>query len=71
MIAGHIVLAILLGFSSELAKGLSGLSAGVTVASVLGATFISLLELFVAFLQAYIFTFLTTLFLGLAIHPEH
>jgi F-type H+-transporting ATPase subunit a len=32
---------------------------------------INLLELFVAFLQAYIFTFLTALFLGAAIHPEH
>jgi len=32
---------------------------------------ISLLELFVCFLQAYIFTFLTTLFIGMAVHPEH
>jgi F-type H+-transporting ATPase subunit a len=71
MIAGHIVLAILLGFSSVLAQGVSGGSIGITVASVLGATAISLLELFVAFLQAYIFTFLTTLFIGMAVHPEH
>ena len=71
MIAGHIVLAILLGFTSELAHGLTGTSVGVTLASILGATVISLLELFVCFLQAYIFTFLTTLFLGMAVHPEH
>ena len=71
MIAGHIVLAILLGFTGLLAEGLTGLSAGVTVASILGSVAISLLELFVAFLQAYIFTFLTTLFLGMAVHPEH
>lgn len=71
MIAGHIVLAILLGFSGLLADGLSGTSVGVTVGSVAGATFISLLELFVAFLQAYIFTFLATLFIGMAVHPEH
>jgi F-type H+-transporting ATPase subunit a len=71
MIAGHIVLAILLGFTSELAHGFSGMSVGVAVASVFGATVISLLELFVCFLQAYIFTFLTTLFLGMAVHPEH
>lgn len=71
MIAGHIVLAILLGFSGALADGISGTSIGVTVASVLGATAISLLEIFVAFLQAFIFTFLTTLFLGMAVHPEH
>jgi F-type H+-transporting ATPase subunit a len=71
MIAGHIVLAILLGFTSELARGFSGMSVSVAAASVLGATVISLLELFVCFLQAYIFTFLTTLFLGMAVHPEH
>ena len=71
MIAGHIVLAILLGFTSELAHGLSGMSIGVAAASILGATVISLLELFVCFLQAYIFTFLTTLFIGMAVHPEH
>jgi F-type H+-transporting ATPase subunit a len=71
MIAGHIVLAILLGFTSMLAHGFSGMSLGVAVASIVGATVISLLELFVCFLQAYIFTFLTTLFLGMAVHPEH
>jgi F-type H+-transporting ATPase subunit a len=71
MIAGHIVLAILLGFSTLLADGLSGASVGVTFASVVGATAISLLEIFVAFLQAYIFMFLTTLFIGMAVHPEH
>ena len=32
---------------------------------------LSLLELFVAFLQAYVFVFLTSLFMGMALHPEH
>jgi len=27
--------------------------------------------LFVAFLQAYVFTFLTALFMGMALHPQH
>jgi F-type H+-transporting ATPase subunit a len=71
MIAGHIVLAVLIGFSSMLAKGVSPGGVMATLAAIAGATFISLLELFVAFLQAYIFTFLTTLFLGMAVHPEH
>ena len=31
---------------------------------------LSVLELFVAFLQAYIFTFLSALFIGSAIHPH-
>jgi len=43
---------------------------GVTPVSVLGATALSLLELFVAFLQAYIFTFLSALFIGSAVHPH-
>jgi len=39
---------------------------------VLGATAIMVLETFVAFLQAYIFTFLTALFIGqLVVHEGH
>ncbi len=71
MIAGHIVLSVILGFTKTLAGGVTGGGIVVTVASVFGATFISLLEVFVSFLQAYIFTFLTTLFIGMAVHPEH
>ena len=37
---------------------------------MLGATALNLLELFVAFLQAYIFTFLSALFIGAAVHPH-
>jgi F-type H+-transporting ATPase subunit a len=40
------------------------------VASILGAVALSLLELFVAFLHAYIFTFLSALFIGSAVHPH-
>lgn len=70
MVAGHIVLAVVMGFGI-LGLQLSGPMLGVTLASALGAVALSLLELFVAFLQAYIFTFLTTLFVGMAVHPEH
>ena len=42
-----------------------------TAASVLGVVALSLLELFVAFLQAYIFVFLTALFIGMSLHPSH
>ena len=72
MFAGHLVLAMILLFIYE--AGLVGsywLWGGVTIASVLGITALSLLELFVAFLQAYVFTFLTALFVGMALHPEH
>ncbi|MDA1194412.1 MAG: F0F1 ATP synthase subunit A [Planctomycetota bacterium] len=75
MTGGHIVLAVILGFAvtgiqMAITEGAYGML-GVTLVSVLGAVAINLLEIFVAFLQAYIFTFLTALFLGAAIHPEH
>jgi F-type H+-transporting ATPase subunit a len=44
---------------------------GVVGISVFGALAIYMLELFVAVLQAYVFTFLTAVFMGLALHPDH
>jgi F-type H+-transporting ATPase subunit a len=67
MLAGHIVLAVVLGFIIQV----SGMVAFIVVpASILGSVALSLLELFVAFLQAYIFTFLSALFIGAAVHPH-
>lgn len=71
MFAGHLVLAFLLMFIIMVKDSGPGLFWGVTIGSVLGVTALSLLELFVAFLQAYIFTFLTALFLGMTLHPDH
>lgn len=70
MMAGHLVLAVIIGFGG-IGLQLAGAHYGITLASVLGAAALSLLELFVALLQAYVFTFLTTLFVGAAVHPEH
>jgi F-type H+-transporting ATPase subunit a len=67
MFAGHTVLAVILGFIL-VAKG--ALFYVVTPASILGVIALSLLELLVAFLQAYIFTFLSALFIGFAVHPH-
>lgn len=70
MMAGHLVLAVILAFVVASVKiGLVGWL-GVSASSILGATALSLLELFVAFLQAYIFTFLSALFIGTAVHPH-
>jgi len=69
MIAGHIVLGALI-LLIPVAAGVAaqvGVGAPVTLLSLL----IRVLELFVAFLQAYIFTFLTTLFIASAVAPEH
>lgn len=68
MMAGHFVLAVIMGFIVASYGGFVWY--GVVPASVLGALAISLLELFVAFLQAYIFTFLSGLFIGMAVHPH-
>ena len=67
MLAGHIVLAVILGFVTMAAGRITYI---VTPASILGAVAISMLELFVAFLQAYLFTFLASLFIGSAAHPH-
>jgi F-type H+-transporting ATPase subunit a len=40
------------------------------ICSVVGCAVLSLLELFVAFLQAYVFTLLSALFIGAAIHKH-
>jgi F-type H+-transporting ATPase subunit a len=68
MMAGHVVLAVILAFIAASAQSLWWW--GVMPVSVLGATALSMLELFVAFLQAYIFTFLAALFIGMAVHPH-
>jgi F-type H+-transporting ATPase subunit a len=69
MLAGHMVLAALVAIIPFTAAAYLWGTIGVAV--VLGCTALSLLELFVAFLQAYIFTFLTTLFIASAVAPEH
>ncbi len=71
MFAGHMVLATILIFIYQARNFDPALFWTVTFGSVFGATALSMLELFVAFLQAFIFTFLTALFLGSTIHPEH
>jgi F-type H+-transporting ATPase subunit a len=65
MLAGHIIIASLLGFIFIFQSW----SVGIGV--VFGVVLMSFLELFVAFLQAYIFTFLTTIFISFAVKPEH
>jgi len=68
MMAGHLVLSVIMAFIAASASSMAWW--GVMPASVFGAMALSLLELFVAFLQAYIFTFLSALFIGMAVHPH-
>jgi F-type H+-transporting ATPase subunit a len=67
MLAGHLVLAVIFGFILVV-SGWSWYL--VTPMSLGGLVALSLLELFVACLQAYIFTFLSALFIGSAAHPH-
>ena len=68
MFAGHLVVGVVVGFIAATAG--SPLWYGVMPASVLGAVALNLLELLVAFLQAYIFAFLSALFIGMAVHQH-
>jgi len=66
MIAGHII--ILSFFNLIFALGNMPYLAPLPFA---GAVAISAFEIFVAFLQAFIFTFLSTIFIYQAVHPDH
>lgn len=69
MVAGHIVLASIIGLIFTANTIVMGYTIGSI--SVLGCLALSCLELFVALLQTYIFVFLTTLFISMAVAPEH
>lgn len=70
MVAGHLVLLGFMGIAfGAHAVSMSGGSWGLAaVISVVASTLLSFLELFVACLQAYIFTFLASLFISSATH---
>jgi len=65
ILAGHILLGVLLGFIIMFKNYM------VASASIMATTLMSLLEIFVAFLQAYIFVFLTAIFIMFAVSEEH
>ncbi|UCF63796.1 MAG: F0F1 ATP synthase subunit A [bacterium] len=65
MIAGHTVIYALIGLIIAIG------SYFVSPFAIGFALFINFLEILVAFIQAYIFTMLSSLFIGMAMHPEH
>lgn len=77
MLAGHTTLFVLLSFIAMIGMAIENGSSGehwfwiITPASVVSVVLLSVLELFVACLQAFVFVFLTSTFLGMALHPEH
>jgi len=69
MLAGHTVIGVILGFIAVAAnEGVVWYL--VTPASIFGQVAIGMLELFVAFLQAYVFAFLASLFIGASVNPH-
>lgn len=74
MVAGHTLMAVLLGFGGAALMAAEGRFtlgvAGITVVSGIAAVLITFLELFVACLQAFIFMFLTAVFMSLMSHHD-
>jgi F-type H+-transporting ATPase subunit a len=73
MFAGHVTVLVLIGlifvFTSTLGTMVGG---AVSVLSTLLVVFMSLLECLVCFIQAYVFTMLSAIFIGLAqVEPHH
>ncbi len=73
MVAGHVLLVVLLGLIGMAAAGLGRTIALLLISPlvVVSSVAINMLELFVAFLQAFIFTFLTAVFIGQAVNIQH
>jgi F-type H+-transporting ATPase subunit a len=71
MLAGHMVITTLLLLISLMGQLHWLAGAAMTPISIVLAVFIMLLELLVAFIQAYIFTLLTAIFIGMYAHPAH
>ena len=65
MVAGHTVILGMIGLIFFMG------TIFVAPVSIIFVLFIYLLEILVALIQAYIFTILTSLFIGMAVHQEH
>ena len=72
MVAGHIIIICLISmifiFAEKIATGAGW---GVSPVSIAFTVFIYLIEVLVAFLQAFIFTMLTAVFIGQAFEGSH
>lgn len=72
MTAGHVMLSALLGFCSMAWNGVGPVGGVlISIPSIIFATAIGMLELLVAFIQAFVFAFLTTMFISMFQHHDH
>lgn len=72
MVAGHTLLAVLMGFilAAGTALGTAG-GLALSLPIVAGSVAVNMLELAVALIQAFVFTFLTAAFIGMSIEVHH
>jgi F-type H+-transporting ATPase subunit a len=71
MLAGHMVITTLLLLIPLMGELNFFAGAAMAPISIVLAVFIMLLEVLVAFIQAYIFTLLSAIFIGMYAHPAH
>ncbi|MDH3626542.1 MAG: F0F1 ATP synthase subunit A [Acidobacteriota bacterium] len=72
MLAGHMVILAFISLIFMLAQSFSPLVGWASSPAAVGlALFVYMLEVLVAFLQAFIFTMLTAQFIGMSVHPSH
>jgi F-type H+-transporting ATPase subunit a len=71
MLAGHMVITTLIILIPLMAKMTPAAGVAMTPVSIGLSLFIMLLEVLVALIQAYIFTLLTAIFIGMYAHPAH
>jgi F-type H+-transporting ATPase subunit a len=71
MLAGHIMLKLFAGFAIMMFAGLAGAMKIGAIAPFAMTVILTPLEILVAFLQAYVFTILTCVYISDALHPGH
>lgn len=70
MLAGHIALKVFAGFIVSL-SGLGAIGIGTAILPLLMVVALTGLEFLMSFIQAYVFTILTCMYLNDALHPSH
>ena len=69
--AGHIIVLSFFSLIFIFGEINAGLGWGVSIFSLVFTIFMSMMELLVAFIQAFVFTFLSAMYLGSAIEEPH
>jgi F-type H+-transporting ATPase subunit a len=71
MVAGHIIIICLISLIFIFAQIAPGIGLGTSPVSIAFTVFIYMIEVLVAFLQAFIFSILTAVFIGQAFEGGH